>query len=117
MLVGDCSFDFGYKTIMDLRERLSGIDGIFAETDLIAIGAIEALKELGIRIPGDMKIVGYDDIELGRYLRPRLSTIHQPWEEHAGMACERLIGMLNENDTGSPMQQVIKPLAVRRESC
>ncbi|MGC9311864.1 MAG: LacI family DNA-binding transcriptional regulator [Sediminispirochaetaceae bacterium] len=114
---GDCSFEFGYNTIMNSREELKSIDGVFAEADLVAIGAIEAMKELGIRIPEDIKVVGYDDTELGKYFRPKLTTIHQPREEHARLACERLIQMLDENDTSPTMQKILKPLVIYRETC
>jgi LacI family transcriptional regulator len=114
---GDCSFEFGYNTIMNSKEELKSIDGVFAEADLVAIGAIDALKELGIRIPEDIKVVGYDDTELGKYFRPKLTTIHQPREEHARLACERLIQMLDENDTSPTMQKILKPLVIYRETC
>jgi len=114
---GDCSFEFGYNTIMNNKQKLTGIDGIFAEADLVAIGAIEALKELGVRIPEDIRVVGYDDTELGKYFRPKLTTIHQPREEHARLACGRLIQMINGDDTAPIMQKILKPLVIYRETC
>jgi len=117
ILGGDCSFEFGYNTIMNKKNELEKIDGIFAEADLVAIGAIEALKDLGIRIPEDMKVVGYDDTELGKYFRPKLTTIHQPREEHARLACERLIQMLDPDDISPTMQKILKPLIIYRETC
>ncbi len=113
---GDCSFDFGFQTIMDRKDQLTSIDGIFAEADLVALGAIEALRELEIRVPEDIRVIGYDDTELGRYFRPKLTTVHQPREEHARLACERLIEMLDEQDMSPSMQKVLKPLMIYRES-
>lgn len=113
---GDCSFDFGFQTIMDRKSDLSSFDGIFAEADLVALGAIEALRELGVKIPDDIRVVGYDDTELGRYFRPKLTTVHQPREEHARLACERLIEMLEEQDMRPTMQKILKPLMIYRES-
>jgi LacI family transcriptional regulator len=114
---GDCSFEFGYETIMAWRERLSEIEGIFAEADLVAIGAIEALKDLQVRIPDDIKVIGYDDTELGKFFRPKLTTVHQPREEHAKLACERLIELLENNRGEKPLQRVIEPLMMYRETC
>jgi LacI family transcriptional regulator len=114
---GDCSFDFGYSSIMQRRDELSGIDGIFAQADLVALGAIEALKELKITVPGDIKVIGYDDTELGKYFRPKLTTVHQPREEHARLACERLINLLDGVDVQPPMQDVLSPLMIYRETC
>ncbi|MFW6274348.1 MAG: LacI family DNA-binding transcriptional regulator [Spirochaetota bacterium] len=113
---GDCSFDFGFETVMDRQDQLSSFDGIFAEADLVALGAIEALRELGVKVPDDIRVVGYDDTELGRYFRPKLTTVHQPREEHARLACERLIDMLEEQDMSPTMQKVLKPLMIYRES-
>ncbi len=113
---GDCSFDFGFHTVMDRKDQLTSIDGIFAEADLVALGAIEALRELQLDVPGDIRVIGYDDTELGRYFRPKLTTVHQPREEHARLACERLIEMLDARDMNPSMQKVLKPLMIYRES-
>ena len=114
---GDCSFEFGYERIMARKEDLHKIDGIFAEADLVAIGAIEALKDLRVRVPEDMRVIGYDDTELGKFFRPKLTTVHQPREEHAKLACERLIELLEGNRGGGPLQRVIEPLMMYRETC
>ncbi len=114
---GDCSFEFGYERIMARKEELDKIDGIFAEADLVAIGAIEALKDLRVRIPEDIRVIGYDDTELGKFFRPKLTTVHQPREEHAKLACERLIELLEDNRGGGPLQRVIEPLMMYRETC
>ena len=117
ILGGDCSFEFGFESVMQRREELARIDGIFAEADLVALGVIAALKELGIAVPGQVKVVGYDDTELGKYFRPKLTTIHQPREEHARLACQRLIEMLESGDAASVLQKVLRPLMMHRETC
>jgi len=114
---GDCSFEFGFDTIMSMREQLSEIDGVFAQADLVALGAIEALKELRVEVPDSVKVIGYDDTELGKYFRPKLTTVHQPREEHARLACERLINLLDGVDVKPPMQEILSPLMIYRETC
>ena len=135
---GNCSFEFGYETMMRNRHLISKLDGIFAQADIMALGAIEALRVLGVDVPGDIKVVGYDDTELGKYFRPRLTTVHQPREEHAQLACSRLIEMIgvynqqskvkrkenqekkegqDEQYVDEPVQEVLKPRLVVRESC
>lgn len=116
VLKGKISFEFGFETIMAMKDRLGSVDGIFAEADLIAIGCVEALKHLGIRVPEDIRVVGYDDTELGAVFRPRLTTIHQPREEHARLACGRLVELIG-GAADPPMQLVVKPLLMERESC
>ncbi|MFO7850528.1 MAG: LacI family DNA-binding transcriptional regulator [Spirochaetia bacterium] len=114
---GDCSFEFGYDSIMERKEEITRIDGIFAQADLVALGAIEALKKFKIDIPKEIKIIGYDDTELGKYFRPKLTTVHQPREEHARLACERLINLLDGVEVKPPMQETLSPLMIYRETC
>jgi DNA-binding LacI/PurR family transcriptional regulator len=57
--------------------RKVGFDAIFASSDLIALGAIRALRRAGMRVPEDVSVVGYDDMLLSRLSTPALSTIKQ----------------------------------------
>ncbi len=116
VIKGMVSLEFGYRSILELGEGIKSFDGIFAEADLIAIGAIEALKSMGIKVPEDIKVVGYDDTELGEVFHPKLTTIHQPREEHARLACARLVELI-EGDDDLPIQAVVQPRLVVRESC
>jgi len=115
---GTCSFEYGYYFIKENRRLLSGIDGIFAQADFTALGCIEALKEIEIRVPEDISVVGYDDIDIGKFFRPNLTTIHQPRERHTKLACERLLALIKEEQSpAEKMQMVIEPSLVVRESC
>ncbi|MBN2051074.1 MAG: LacI family DNA-binding transcriptional regulator [Spirochaetales bacterium] len=118
VFAGTCSFEYGYYFVKENRSLLSRVDGIFAQADFTALGCIEALKELGIRVPEDLAVVGYDDIEIGKFFRPHLTTIHQPRERHTKLACQRLIALIKgEEATEDRLQQVIEPSLVVRESC
>ena len=57
----------------------------------MAVGAFEALKERGLRIPEDVSVLGFDDMELAKHLRPALSTMALPHYEMGRWACERLL--------------------------
>ena len=57
----------------------------------MAVGAFEALKERGLRIPDDMSVLGFDDMELAGHLRPALSSLALPHYEMGRWACERLL--------------------------
>lgn len=117
ILEGECYFHVGHDQILALGERIRDYDGIFAEADLIALGVIEALKEQGISVPGDIRVVGYDDIELGNYYRPRLTTVHQPRETQTELACRRLVARLDGAPPYPLMQEIVAPTMVFRESC
>ena len=74
--------DFHVTGGRDRARELLALDepptAIFAGSDLQALGAIDAARAVGLRVPEDLSIVGYDDIPLARWLTPRLTTVHQP---------------------------------------
>lgn len=72
----------------------------FADNDLIAVGAIKALKENGYRIPQDIGIVGFDNLPLGSVIEPALTTIHVPKQYMGEAAAQKLIDLLHT--TGQP---------------
>jgi LacI family transcriptional regulator len=110
------SFESGWNTVMSMKGQLDCFDGIFAQADIVAVGCIEALKALGLSVPADIPVVGYDDTELGAVFRPGLTTVHQPREEHAALACSRLIDLIR-GEKGLPLQVVLQPQLVVRDSC
>lgn len=67
----------GYEGMKFLLKQKSVPTAIFCQSDSMAIGALQAAKELGLHCPGDVSIVGYDDIEVCHYMTPRLTTIQQ----------------------------------------
>ena len=79
IVYGGPSIDSGYKTMNRiLSEAKPRFDAVICSCDMIAIGAMEALLEHGVRIPQDVRVIGYDGIYLGQYLRVPLTTIEQP---------------------------------------
>ncbi len=100
LLRGDMTMESGYDLVMSVRGSLRGYDGIIALNDLMAIGAILAIREIGLRIPQDIAVVGYDDTDLASCMRPTLTTIHQPREELSLVTCERLLELIRTNHAG-----------------
>jgi len=92
-------------------------DGAFVTTDIMAMALLRALGDQGLRVPEDFKVVGYDDIDLCSYLKPKLSSIHQPREEIATLACDRLALLLGGGKSRRTEGRLIAPSLVRRESC
>lgn len=78
----------GMKRLLSLRRRPTAV---FARNDFTAIGAINAIKQAGLRIPEDIAIVGYDDIPLATYISPSLTTVRQPAREQGYIAAEFLL--------------------------
>ncbi|WP_299231117.1 LacI family DNA-binding transcriptional regulator [uncultured Halomonas sp.] len=107
--------DGGHQAMLRLLAAGSPPEALFAFNDLVAIGAMRAAHEHGLALPDDLSVVGYDDIELGRYLTPALTTVHQPVYELGAMASAQLIERMEH---GSPLQPVLRldPSLVIRES-
>jgi LacI family transcriptional regulator len=112
---GLCSFEAGYTLVRSNEGLFQSVDGIFAQADIIAVGCIAALKELGIEVPRDVKVMGFDDCSICNMSRPAVSSVHQPREEMARRACERLHARL-EGDKGPHVQDVELPTLVVRGS-
>ena len=110
-------FDFkggivGAQKLLSLSDRPTAI---FCCSDTIAIGAYQAIQNQGLRIPQDISIMGYDDIELARYLFPSLSTISQPKAELGKLAVETLLQRIQEpNENYRTL--VLEPTCILRES-
>ena len=113
-LYGDRSYQSGYAVIMSQKDKLGNFSGIFAQTDFMALGAIEALKELKIRVPEDIAVVGYDDNELVDFFKPRLTTIHQPREKISVLACEALINLIKRKKVEKKCVLIVPLISYKR---
>ena len=100
-------------------DDIKGCDALFAVNDLMALGAMRSLQDGGYAIPGDIAVVGYDDTEFSRYCNPSLSSVHQPREELAQIACDRLFRQMEYFKTGEEYKTKrisIEPEIIIRES-
>ncbi len=109
---GDFSPDSGREAMRRLLERDPSIDGLFAANDQMAVGAYEALRAAGRRIPDDVAVVGFDDDMFARTAAPALSTVRQmPVELGARMAellVARIEGLPVEHRTLMPTELVVR---------
>ena len=97
---GDFSREFGRAAIHELLAAGVDFTGVFAATDMVAAGAMQALREAGVDVPGQVSIVGYDDIPQTLDMVPALTTVHVPYDE-LGRAAVRLAL------SGEPVQQLM----------
>jgi len=88
-------------------------DGIFALNDRLAIGAIEAILEFGLRIPDDIKIVGFDNDPISKYCYPKLTTVRQNTAELSERACATLL-VLIEGQVVEEKQQIVPIELIKR---
>jgi LacI family transcriptional regulator len=101
----------------ELLRRKEPFTAIFASTDMIAVGAYKALQQGGLKIPEDVSIVGYDDIDLASFLSPPLTTIKQPIQEMSMAAAQLAIHHLKgQGDKAREVVHQFTPSLVVRES-
>lgn len=113
---GDFTFDGGYRAMKQFLDDTPQVRAIFASNDLMAIGAIEAIKEQGLRIPEDIALVGYDDIPEASYISPALTTIRLPQKQLGHKAVEIILTrLLGKHD--SPLKKVLPTKLIVRQSC
>jgi LacI family transcriptional regulator len=107
----------GYEAGRRLLGSMKPFTALFSFNDISAIGAIRALREAGRRVPEDVSVVGFDDIQSAAYQNPSLTTIRQPLREMGVRAAETLLKRINSGPkTEYPRNIVMEPELVKRES-
>ena len=105
----------GIKAAEELLRQNPDVTAIFALNDKMALGAMKKMNELGLRVPQDVAVVGFDDIPQASFAIPGLTTIHQPLYEIGKLACERMVELIHGKV--SRVQEVIPIYLTVRESC
>ena len=105
---------YGMRELL-LREDKKKFTAVFAATDELAIGAIRVLSDEGLRVPEDVSVVGFDDIDIAQYTTPRLTTICQPLTEIGEKTALNLHRQITEGYTGET-EQILPYKLVIRES-
>jgi LacI family transcriptional regulator/LacI family repressor for deo operon, udp, cdd, tsx, nupC, and nupG len=91
------------------------IDAIFSGDDEAGIGALAALQRAGKRVPEDIALVGFDDVDVSRYLTPPLTTVRAPIEQAGREAARKLVQLIKTGQT-APLVLLPTELVIRR-SC
>ena len=113
--------DFMRATGLEQVSTLLALDprptALFAANDAMAIGALHGLREAGVDVPGDMVVVGFDDIPTTRYVSPPLTTVHVPIQELGQRAIQHLLDRLQTSDEALPAHETLATELVLRRSC
>ncbi len=110
---GDFEFQGGYNGMVELLALDTPPDAVFTSNDAMAVGVYHALYQAGLQVPQQMAVMGYDDIELARYLSPPLSTVHQPKDALGELAIDTLIHRLSDPDASQQTLVLTPELVVR----
>ena len=117
VIYGEHTFAGGYESARQLLEADRKITAIFAGNDVLAFGCIRAAIEKGIRIPDDLSIIGFDNVEMSQITNPPLTTIDQPKYEIGKAAIEMLLNMMAKDGIREPEHRVIGVRLIERQSC
>ena len=107
----DFTLESGVDAVRSLAARKVRFDAIFACSDLLAMGAIRALVELGQSVPNDVSVIGYDDTPLGATFLPPLSSVRQNWQEGGVLLARKVLAMIQGQSVQS--QTMATTLVVR----
>jgi len=113
---GGFSFTDGVRSARELLSRKDRPTAIFAYNDIMAIGVLRAAREIGLRVPDELAVVGFDNIPLASYVTPQLTTIDQPKYRMGELAAETILRRLKGDLTGGPIRQELEVRLIVRES-
>jgi DNA-binding LacI/PurR family transcriptional regulator len=108
----------GYRAMCALLQRLPRPTAVCAADDVIAMGAMQALHDAGLRIPQDISLAGFDDMPFARFMSPRLTTVRQPVEVMGDRALRWLIELISQNEISSSgnLVQILPELIIRNST-
>ncbi len=107
--------EMGYHGALRLLRQSSHVTAIFALTDAIAVGVLRAASELGLHVPRDLSVIGFDDMVLASHVTPRLTTVAQPIENIGQTATRLLLGQIQAS-SAPPETVILETKLVIRES-
>lgn len=113
---GELKAQTGYEGINKILEKEESIDSLFCASDEIAMGAINALRDKGIRVPEDVDVVGFNDIYAASIFYPKLTTVSQPMYDMGSVAMRMLIKLVNNKEVDHK-QYVLPYNLIERDSC
>jgi LacI family transcriptional regulator len=103
----------GYRAAMELLERRPRVTAILAINDLLAIGVLHAAAECGLRVPADLSVAGFDDIDMAAFLNPALTTVRVHAEEIGRAALRRVLERIEQPDCPPQHSRVPAQLVIR----
>jgi LacI family transcriptional regulator len=116
MVRGDWTRQGGYRAMRQLMALQNRPDAVFCANDLMAIGAIDVARELGLSVPGDVAVVGFDDVDAATIVSPELTTVRNPAYEAGRTAGDLLLSRMTSRYTDAGRTVVIPCRLITRSS-
>ncbi|UCG25607.1 MAG: substrate-binding domain-containing protein, partial [Chloroflexota bacterium] len=113
---GDFQYESGYEATRQLLHGEAPPTAIFACNDLMAVGCISAAAELGLRVPADLSVVGFDDVRLASFTNPLLTTVAQPKYEIGRLATEMLLERIGDPEAQPRFARLDTELRLRNST-
>lgn len=114
--IGDFKQSSGYTETIRLLTESTGIEALFVSNNLMTLGALRALRELGRRVPDQISIVSFDDMPWAESLNPPLTAVAQPAFEMGLQATRLLLDRIEHRGGGGPIRRLLQPTLVVRAS-
>lgn len=113
---GGDAYEHGYQGALRLLERMPGLTAIFAFSDVAAVGVMDALAQKGLRVPEDISVLGFDDVDVGVGTPPILTSVHQPIGDFVSKTLDLLTEMRRTRT--KKVSSVILPHSItQRQTC
>jgi len=116
-IAGDFTETGGYRAARAIAALSPRPTAVFAANDAMAIGALSAFREVGLRVPEDIAVAGFDDIPMARYMSPPLTSVHVEISELGARAMGVLLAAVQEKNRHERQQVVLPTTLVVRQSC
>jgi alanine racemase len=116
VVVGPASIDGGIAALNRAWEDGVRPTGVLVMSDAMAIGVLRALRDLRMAVPGDVSVVGFDDLDLARHTDPPLTTIHQPIRRKGEEAVRILLSVVQRRDLAKPEHRLLETRLIVRSS-
>ncbi len=106
----------GYSATRKMLEKNKKVTAILVMNNLLVVGTLHALKELGVNVPHDLSLICWDDFDLAEHLVPPLTVVDQPTYSMGSLAAEQLMRTITQSAPFQPLEVVLKPHLILRQS-
>lgn len=114
--IGNFTMESGYQAMNELLKRAPDLTAVFVASDTVALGALQAIQQAGLRVPQDIAVCGFDDVPMAKFLTPSLTTVQLPAFGLGWAAADLLIRMISKEDVKNPYLLLGTELVIR-SSC